>query len=94
MEFSRTFRRHLLNVRIRQRRDIHTERSEPLPRLRQLRRRQLSGVAAGLHLARVGDDRGADMPGITTEHLICGAFMRRSPIKASVNPFTANLAAL
>src|SRR5260370_38059264 len=33
-------------------------------------------------------------PGITTEHLICGALSRRSLIKASVNPFTANLAAL
>src|SRR6478736_5270997 len=26
-------------------------------------------------------------PGITTEHLICGAFSRRSLISASVNPF-------
>jgi len=28
-------------------------------------------------------------PGITTEHLTCGALSRRSLIKASVNPFTA-----
>ncbi len=32
-------------------------------------------------------------PGITTEHLMCGALMRRSVISASVKPFTANLAA-
>ena len=31
---------------------------------------------------------------ITTEHLMCGALRRRSLISASVNPFTANLAAL
>ncbi len=33
-------------------------------------------------------------PGITTEHLMCGALSLRSVISASVNPFTANLAAL
>ena len=33
-------------------------------------------------------------PGITTEHLMCGALRRRSLISASVNPFTANFAAL
>ena len=33
-------------------------------------------------------------PGITTEHLMCGALSRRSLISASVNPFTANLAEL
>ena len=33
-------------------------------------------------------------PGMTTEHLTCGALMRRSVISASVKPFTANLAAL
>ena len=33
-------------------------------------------------------------PGITTEHLMCGALSRRSLISASVKPFTANLAAL
>ena len=33
-------------------------------------------------------------PGITTEHLMCGAFSRRSVISASVKPFTANFAAL
>ena len=33
-------------------------------------------------------------PGMTTEHLMCGAFMRRSVCSASVKPFTANLAAL
>ena len=33
-------------------------------------------------------------PGMTTEHLMCGALRRRSLISASVNPFTANLAAL
>ena len=32
-------------------------------------------------------------PGITTEHLTCGALTRRSVISASVNPFTANFAA-
>ena len=32
-------------------------------------------------------------PGITTEHLMCGALRRRSLISASVKPFTANLAA-
>ena len=32
-------------------------------------------------------------PGITTEHLMCGALTRRSAISASVKPFTANLAA-
>ena len=31
-------------------------------------------------------------PGITTEHLMCGALSRRSVINASENPFTANLA--
>jgi len=33
-------------------------------------------------------------PGMTTEHLMCGALMRRSVISASVKPFTANFAAL
>ena len=33
-------------------------------------------------------------PGMTTEHLMCGAFTRRSVISASVKPFTANFAAL
>ena len=33
-------------------------------------------------------------PGMTTEHLMCGAFMRRSVCSASLKPFTANLAAL
>ena len=34
-------------------------------------------------------------PGMTTEHLMCGAFMRQvGLISASVKPFTANLAAL
>ena len=33
-------------------------------------------------------------PGITTEHLMCGALSLRSLISASVKPFTANLAAL
>jgi hypothetical protein len=33
-------------------------------------------------------------PGITTEHLICGALIRRSAISASVKLFTANFAAL
>ena len=33
-------------------------------------------------------------PGMTTEHLMCGAFTRRSVMSASVKPFTANLAAL
>ena len=33
-------------------------------------------------------------PGITTEHLMCGALSRRSVISASVKPFTANFAAL
>ena len=32
-------------------------------------------------------------PGMTTEHLMCGAFTRRSVISASVKPFTANFAA-
>ena len=32
-------------------------------------------------------------PGITTEHLICGACTARSVISASVKPFTANFAA-
>src|SRR6516162_4322975 len=32
-------------------------------------------------------------PGITTEHLMCGALIRRSVISASVNPLTANFAA-
>jgi hypothetical protein len=32
-------------------------------------------------------------PGITTEHLMCGALIRRSVISASVKPFTANFAA-
>jgi len=30
---------------------------------------------------------------MTTEHLICGALIRRSVISASVKPFTANFAA-
>ena len=34
------------------------------------------------------------MSGITTEHLICGALSHKSVISASVNPFTANFAAL
>ena len=33
-------------------------------------------------------------PGMTTEARRCGAFWRKSAISASVNPFTANLAAL
>jgi hypothetical protein len=33
-------------------------------------------------------------PGITSETLRCGAFNRKSLIRASVKPFTANLAAL
>ena len=33
-------------------------------------------------------------PGITTDTRRCGAFRRRSVISASLNPFTANLAAL
>ena len=32
-------------------------------------------------------------PGMTTEHLIWGAFTLRSVMSASVKPFTANLAA-
>src|SRR5438445_7568735 len=32
-------------------------------------------------------------PGMTTEHLMCGALIRRSVISASVNPLTANFAA-
>src|SRR6202008_2395856 len=32
-------------------------------------------------------------PGMTTEHLMCGALMPRSVISASVKPFTANFAA-
>ena len=32
-------------------------------------------------------------PGMTTEHLMCGACTCRSVISASVNPFTANFAA-
>jgi len=32
-------------------------------------------------------------PGITTEHLMCGAFRRRSACSASLKPFTANFAA-
>jgi hypothetical protein len=32
-------------------------------------------------------------PGMTTEHLMCGALIRRSVINASVNPLTANFAA-
>jgi hypothetical protein len=32
-------------------------------------------------------------PGMTTEHLICGALICRSAISASVNPLTANFAA-
>ena len=33
-------------------------------------------------------------PGMTTEHLMCGALILRSLISASVKPFTANFAAL
>ncbi|HXC12610.1 MAG TPA: hypothetical protein VNV39_07190 [Stellaceae bacterium] len=33
-------------------------------------------------------------PGITTEHLTCGALILRSAISASVKPLTANFAAL
>ena len=33
-------------------------------------------------------------PGITTDAFTCGALTRRSTTSASVNPFTANLAAL
>ena len=33
-------------------------------------------------------------PGMTTEHLMCGALIRRSVCSASLKPFTANLAAL
>jgi hypothetical protein len=33
-------------------------------------------------------------PGMTTEHLMCGAFNERSVIRASLKPFTANFAAL
>jgi hypothetical protein len=32
-------------------------------------------------------------PGMTTEHLMCSALIRRSVISASVNPLTANFAA-
>jgi hypothetical protein len=32
-------------------------------------------------------------PGMTTEHLMCGALSARSVMSASVNPFTANFAA-
>ena len=32
-------------------------------------------------------------PGMTTEHLMCGAVRRRSVTRASVKPFTANFAA-
>ena len=32
-------------------------------------------------------------PGMTTEHLMCGALTLRSLISASVKPFTANFAA-
>ena len=32
-------------------------------------------------------------PGITTEHLMCGALTARSVISASVKPLTANFAA-
>ena len=31
-------------------------------------------------------------PGMTTEHLMCGALSERSVIKASLKPFTANFA--
>ncbi len=33
-------------------------------------------------------------PGMTTDACRCGAFWRKSEINASVNPFTANFAAL
>ncbi len=33
-------------------------------------------------------------PGITTDAVRCGALTRKSVIRASVNPFTANFAAL
>ncbi len=33
-------------------------------------------------------------PGITTEHLMWGALIRRSVIRASEKPFTANFAAV
>ena len=64
-------------------------------RLRDLVRR--SGASESVPLCTLRELETIEVPiwpGITTEHLMCGALSRRSLISASVNPFTANLAAL
>ena len=88
------FQRDRLNILVRHRRCVDAHALQPLAGRQDLVGAQLIGFAAGLDLAGVRDDRGADM----ARHHDRTFDMRRVEPEivdqASVNPFTANLAAL
>jgi hypothetical protein len=63
--------------------DVHAPRDEPFARGRYVDRRLREFVMMSVPMR----------PGMTTEHLMCGALSERSVIRASVKPLTANFAA-